>query len=64
VVVLAVVGVVLFLLTENTSLAREFVDKWTIANVAVFVVILVAVHACIQEFKFKNKQQPLSLHKP
>jgi hypothetical protein len=54
--VLAVVGVVVFLLTEDMSLTRGFVDKWTIVNVVVFVVVLVAVHACIQEVKFKNEQ--------
>jgi uncharacterized repeat protein (TIGR02543 family) len=55
-VVLTVVGVVVFLRTEDMSLSMGFVDKWTIVNVVVFVVVLVVVHACIQELKFKNEQ--------
>jgi len=43
VVVLGVVGVVVFLCTEDLGLGVGLVDRWTIVNVVVFVVEVVFV---------------------
>jgi Ca2+/Na+ antiporter len=49
--VLAVVGVVVFLFTEDMGLSMGWVDRWTIVNAIIFVVEIVVVL-----FVFHNKK--------
>ena len=42
-VVMAVVGVILFILTQDITLPMALVDKWTIAHVIIFAVIITAI---------------------
>jgi hypothetical protein len=41
--VLAVVGVVVFLFTEDMGLSMGWVDRWTIVNVVIFVIEIVVL---------------------
>jgi uncharacterized membrane protein len=51
-VILAIVSVAVFLLTQDLSLPFGWiVDKWTIVHIVVLVVEIIAIHACIQENK-------------
>ncbi|MDR2700581.1 MAG: hypothetical protein LBC12_07290 [Nitrososphaerota archaeon] len=64
---LAIVGVVVFLLTEDMSLSMCIVDKWAIANVAILIVEIMAIlfvfkavkqlKSALSESTGKNMQQ-------
>jgi hypothetical protein len=55
-VVLAVVGVVVFLLTEDLSLPFGWVtDKWTILNAVILAIEIVAIWLCLKTAKTNNK---------
>jgi uncharacterized membrane protein YhaH (DUF805 family) len=51
VLVLAIVGVVVFLLTEDIRLSMGWVDKWTIVNAIILIVEIIATM-----FVFHNKK--------
>jgi uncharacterized repeat protein (TIGR02543 family) len=52
VVVLAVVGVVVFLVTEDLSLPSGWIaDKWTIVNVVIFAVECIIIWLCLKTSK-------------
>jgi uncharacterized protein YpmB len=53
-VVLAIVGVVVFLLTEDMSLPMTLMDKWTIVNVIIFFVEVIAL-ALVFKHNKKNE---------
>jgi uncharacterized repeat protein (TIGR02543 family) len=55
-VALGIAGIIVFLLTEDVSRTMALVDKWTIINVVIFAVeiIAIALHTRVQ--KSKNKQ--------
>ena len=42
-VVMAAIGVILFILTQDITLPMALVDKWTIAHVIIFAVIITAI---------------------
>jgi uncharacterized repeat protein (TIGR02543 family) len=50
-IVLGIVGIVVFLLTENWHLPMALVDRWTIVNALILIVELVAI-----AFVFKHKK--------
>jgi len=57
---LGVVGVIVFLLTENLSLPMIFVDSWTILNVVIFavqIITTVLVFKCKKQSS-SNKENP------
>jgi uncharacterized repeat protein (TIGR02543 family) len=56
-VVLAVVGVVVFLITEDTHLSMGWVDKWTIVNAVILVIELVAILFVFKHSKVESKQK-------
>jgi H+/gluconate symporter-like permease len=56
-VVFAVVGIVVFLLTEDTSLSMGWVDKWTIVNAVLLIVESVAILFVFKQTKVKSKQK-------
>jgi hypothetical protein len=54
--VLAVVGVVVFLLTEDLSLPFGWVtDKWTILNAVILAIEIVAIWLCLKTAKTNSK---------
>jgi hypothetical protein len=57
VLVLAVVNIVVFLVTEAMSLPRTLVDRWTIVNAVILVVEVVAVLFVFKQVKTKNDEQ-------
>ncbi|MDR0471503.1 MAG: InlB B-repeat-containing protein, partial [Nitrososphaerota archaeon] len=52
-VILGIVGIVVFLLTEDMSRPMALVDNWTIVNVIIFVVELIAI---VLTFKHKDNK--------
>ncbi|MCL1970704.1 MAG: InlB B-repeat-containing protein [Candidatus Bathyarchaeota archaeon] len=56
-VVLAVVGVVVFLFTEDLNLTMGWVDKWTIVNAAVFVINVIVVLFVFKQTKSESRQK-------
>jgi H+/gluconate symporter-like permease len=54
--ILGIVGVVVFLLTENTSLPMGLVDQWTIVNAIIFIVEIIAIALLIFRRKKKNEK--------
>jgi H+/gluconate symporter-like permease len=57
-VILGIAGIVVFLLTEDMTRPMAMVDRWTIVNVIIFVVELIAIALT---FKHKNnKDQTVS----
>jgi hypothetical protein len=53
---LSVVGVVVFLLTEDMSLSRGWVDWWTIVNAVLFVVEISFIAFVFHNKKVASKQ--------
>ena len=49
--VMAIVGIVVFILTEDIRLPMVFVDKWTIVNAIILAVEIVAVVFCFKRRK-------------
>ena len=54
---LAIVGIVVFLFTENVSLPMQLLDKWTIVNAVVFGLVIVALAFVFRHKNQTNKQQ-------
>jgi hypothetical protein len=55
-VVLAVVGIVVFLLTEDTRFPMSWVDEWTIVNAAILLVEIVAVLFVFKQATVETRQ--------
>ena len=55
--VLSIVGIVVFFLTEDWHLTRVIVDKWTIVNAIIFVVELICMLFVFKRQKTKNTQE-------
>jgi heme exporter protein D len=51
--VLAIVGIVVFFLTEDWSLPRQWVDRWTIVNIIIFIIELIAIALTFKHTKNK-----------
>jgi uncharacterized repeat protein (TIGR02543 family) len=51
-VILGIVGIVVFFLTEDMSRVMGWVDKWTIVNAIIFIVEIIAI-----VFTFKSKKE-------
>ena len=51
-VVLGIVGLIVFVLTEDMSLPMRYVDNWTIINAIIFIVEIVVI---ILAFKYKKQ---------
>jgi uncharacterized membrane protein len=49
--IMGIVGVVVFLLTEDMSRTMGWVDNWSIVNAIIFVIEIIAISL---SFKFKN----------
>jgi uncharacterized repeat protein (TIGR02543 family) len=47
--ILGVMGVMLFLLTEDMSLMRTIVDKWTIVNAVIFIAEVIAISLTVNQ---------------
>ena len=56
-VVLAVVGIAIFFLTENTSLSMGWVDKWTIVNAIIFIVEILAITLTFKQKKNNDNDE-------
>ena len=58
-IILGIVGIVVFLLTEDMNNTRVWVDKWTMLNVAIFIIEIVAIALTFKTKKEdkKNKQR-------
>ncbi|MCL2172495.1 MAG: InlB B-repeat-containing protein [Candidatus Bathyarchaeota archaeon] len=56
-VVMGIVGIIVFILTEDMSRPMVLVDKWTIVNAIIFIVELIAIALT---FKRKNKTKTVS----
>ena len=50
-VVMGIVGLIVFLLTEDMSRPRAWVDSWTIVNAIIFIIEIIAI-----AFTFKTKK--------
>ncbi|MCL2172677.1 MAG: hypothetical protein FWB84_03430, partial [Candidatus Bathyarchaeota archaeon] len=56
-IALAIVGVIVFLLTEDLRLIMGMVDKWTVVNAIIFIVELIAIALIFKRTKETAKQQ-------
>ncbi|MCL2476226.1 InlB B-repeat-containing protein, partial [Candidatus Bathycorpusculum sp.] len=52
--ILGIAGIIVFLLTENTSLPMALVDQWTIVNAIIFIVEIIAITLLIFNRKKKD----------
>ncbi|MCL1977786.1 MAG: InlB B-repeat-containing protein [Candidatus Bathyarchaeota archaeon] len=59
VLALSIVGVVVFLLTEDMSLQMKLIDKWSIVNAAIFLAGIIGIM-----FAFKHKKDSTDEKKP
>jgi uncharacterized repeat protein (TIGR02543 family) len=57
---LAIIGVVVFLLTEDLCLPVGWVDKWTLVNVALLMTEIVVALLIFKRTKVESKQKQLS----
>jgi uncharacterized repeat protein (TIGR02543 family) len=55
--ILGIAGIIVFLLTENTSLPMALVDQWTIVNAIIFIVELIAIALLIFNRKKKDDRK-------
>ncbi|MCL1978373.1 MAG: InlB B-repeat-containing protein [Candidatus Bathyarchaeota archaeon] len=56
-ITLGIIGIVVFLLTENTSLPMGIVDKWTIANAVILAVEIICVLFVFKLHKDETNQK-------
>ena len=54
-VILGILGIVVFLLTEDLSRPMALVDNWTIVNA---IILAIQILAIVLTFKHKNKKDP------
>jgi Ca2+/Na+ antiporter len=56
-VVLAIISVVVFLLTENTKLPMGWVDKWTVVNAVILIVEIITIYICLKTVKQTQQKE-------
>jgi preprotein translocase subunit SecG len=56
-VAMGIAGIIVFLLTEDMSRKMALVDKWTILNVIIFAIEIIAIALHAKTQKSKNKQE-------
>jgi pheromone shutdown protein TraB len=52
-ITLAIIGIVVFLLTENTKLPMTLLDKWTRVNAVIFTLEIIAIIFTFKRKKYK-----------
>jgi H+/gluconate symporter-like permease len=57
-VIMGVVGIVVFFLTEDMSRSMAMVDKWTIVNAIILAVEIIAIVFTFKHNKNNNKNDP------
>jgi len=53
-VIMGVVGIIVFILTEDMTRPMVLVDKWTIVNVLIFIVEIIAITLTFKRKKNNN----------
>jgi len=57
-IIMGIAGIIVFLLTEDMSLPRNLVDKWSIVNITIFAIELIAIFFTFKYQKTKNSNKP------